>query len=171
MAGSPSDRTYIAALWEHPNLCVSFFGAQYHTVEGQRLYEEAGIQAELEAALAAAHSEGLLLARPLMSPEGPLLMLYWRSYEDLDCWARKLPHTRWWNWLVENAGRGVGFYHEIYQVKTAEAIYERGTTAVGPALFCATETVQAGEGRSRQRQQRFADVDAMADRPKSSEGD
>jgi hypothetical protein len=171
MTGPPSDRTYMAALWEHPNLCVSFFGAQYHSGEGQRLYEEAGIQAEVEAALAAAHSEGLLLARPLMSPEGPIVMLYWRSYEALDGWARRLPHTGWWKWLVENAGRGVGFYHEIYQVKTAEAIYERGTAAVGPALFCSTEPVQAGEGRSRQRQQRFAEASATADRPKPSEGD
>jgi len=158
-----ADRTYIAALWEQPNLCVSLFGAQYQTEEGQRLYEAAGIQPELEAALAAAHAEGLLLARQLMSPEGPLLMLYWRSYDELDRWARKLPHTRWWKWLVENAGRGVGFYHEIYQVKTAEAIYERGTAPVGPALFCSTETVKAGEGRSRERQNRFADGGTASD--------
>jgi hypothetical protein len=95
-------------------------------------------------------------------------MLYWRSYEDLDRWARKLPHTRWWKWLVENAGQGVGFYHEIYQVKTAEAIYERGTVPVGPALFCSTETVKAGEGRSRDRQQRFADASAAADSSRPS---
>src|SRR5437773_451332 len=100
MPEPPNDRTYVAALWEHPNLCVSFFGAQYRTEEGQRVYEAAGIQPEVEAALQAAHSEGLLLARPLMSPEGPLIMLYWRSYEELDRWARKLPHTRWWKWLV-----------------------------------------------------------------------
>src|SRR5437868_6653259 len=134
MPESASDRAYIAALWEHPDLCVSLFGAQYHTEEGQRLYEAAGIQPGLESDLAAAHSEGLLLARQLMSPEGPLLLLYWRSYDELDRWARKLPHTRWWKWLVENAGQGVGFYHEIYQVKTAEAVYERGTALVGPAL-------------------------------------
>jgi Monooxygenase af470-like len=152
------DETYIAALWEHPQLCVSLFGAQFHTPEGERLYAEAGIQPEVESALTAAREEGLLLVRQLMSPEGPLLMLYWRSYEELDRWARKLPHTRWWRWLIENVGQGVGFYHEIYQVKTAEAIYERGTRPVGPALFCSTETVPTGEGRSRQRQQRFADA-------------
>ena len=164
MPEPPHDQAYIAALWEHPNLCVSLFGAQFHSQEGQRLYEAAGIQPEVERALEAARAEGLLFTRPLMSPEGPLLMLYWRSYEELDRWARKLPHSRWWGWLVENAGRGVGFYHEIYQVKTAEAIYERGTLPVGPALFCSTETVQAGEGRSRARQQRFAGASGSEER-------
>jgi len=171
MPKPPSDRTYVAALWEHPDLCVSFFGAQFHSVEGQRLYEAAGIQPEVEAALAAAQPEGLLLARPLVSPEGPILMLYWSSYDDLDRWARKLPHTRWWKWLMENAGQGVGFYHEIYQAKTAEAVYERGTAPVGPALFCSTEPVQAGEGRSRQRQQRFADAGSIGDGPKPTQGE
>src|SRR5262245_49637636 len=69
------DETYIAALWEHPQLCVSLFGVQFHTPEGERLYAESGIQPEVESALAAASEEGLLLTRQLMSPEGPLLML------------------------------------------------------------------------------------------------
>jgi hypothetical protein len=67
-----------------------------------------------------------------------------------------MPHTAWWKWLVENKGRGVGFYHEVYQVKAGEAIYESGTTPVGPAVFCSTEAVPSGNGQSRQRQQRFA---------------
>ena len=57
-----------------------------------------------------------------MSPEGPLLMQYWQTYDELDRWARKQPHSRWWRWLMEHAGKGVGFYHEIYQAKAAEAI-------------------------------------------------
>jgi hypothetical protein len=152
------DQAYIAALWEYPNLCVSLFGAQFRSEEGQRLYDASGIHAELERALEAARADGLLLTRLLTSPEGPVIMLYWRSYEDLDRWARKMPHTRWWRWLVENAGKGVGFYHEIYQARTAEAIYECGTRPVGPARFCSTEVVKSGEGRSRERQQRFADA-------------
>ncbi len=158
MVEPPADQAYIAALWEHPSLCLAFFGAQYHTAEWQQLYEEAGIHKEVMASLEAAKSEGLLLSRPMMTPEGPLLMQYWRSYEDLDRWARHLPHTNWWNWLVEHAGQGVGFYHEIYQVKTAEAIYEPGTRPVGPAQFCSLQVVNRGEGKSRQRQQQFAEA-------------
>lgn len=115
---------------------------------------------EMFPALEAAKAEGLLLNRVLMSPEGPLLMQYWRSYEDLDRWARKLPHTRWWKWLLDRSGTDLGFYHEIYQVKTAEAIYERGTQAVGPALFSSIQAVKRGEGKSKERQQRFAETAA-----------
>lgn len=154
-----ANQAYIAALWEHPRLCLACFGVQYQTREGQRLYEAAGIHDAMMAALEVAKSESLLLLnRPVMAPEGPLLIQYWRSYEDLDRWSHQLPHLRWWQWLVENSGRGVGFYHEIYQVQAAEAIYEPGTVPVGPAQFCSVQVVQGGEGRSRQRQQQFADA-------------
>lgn len=158
MSELPVEQAYIAALWEYPTLCLAFFGVQYLTQEGQRLYEESGVHQEVFPALEAAHDSGLLLNRPMMTPEGPLLMQYWRSYEDLERWARHLPHTRWWNWLIDNQGKGVGFYHEIYQLKTAEAIYERGTQPVGPALFCSLHSVEPGEGKSKERQQRFAEA-------------
>ena len=85
----------------------------------------------------------LLLNRFVMSPEGPLLLQYWRSYDALDTWARTQPHSSWWRWLLDNAGENLGFYHEIYQARTAEAIYEHGTQPVGPAQFCTTEVVPA----------------------------
>lgn len=159
MAEPPADQAYIAALWEHPTLCLAFFGVQFHSRQGRQLYEEAGIHDEVMNSMEVAKSAGILLYnRPMMTPEGPLLMQYWRSYEDLDRWARQLPHMRWWNWLSEHAGEGVGFYHEIYQVKTAEAVYEPGTRPVGPAQFCSVQVVKTAEGKSRQRQQQFAKV-------------
>jgi hypothetical protein len=152
-----SESAYIAALWEHPNLCVAMFGVQFLTAAGQQRYEAAGISEQMDQALALAQSEGLLLHnRGMMSSEGPVLIQYWRSYADLDGWARSQPHSSWWRWLLDNAGEDLGFYHEIYQARTAEAIYERGTQPVGPALFCSTEQVPSGEGRSRERQERFA---------------
>lgn len=157
MVESPADSAYIAALSEHPALCVALFGVQFLSEEGRRLYDESGIEAEMEQAMEAARSHGLLLNRPLMSAEGPLLMQYWRSYDALDRWARQQPHSRWWRWLLEHEG-AIGFYHEIYQAKAAEAIYERGTCPVGPALFSALQPVQAGEGHSRARQQRFLEA-------------
>src|SRR5215470_8562769 len=110
----------------------------------------------MEQAMEAARGHGLLLNRPLMSREGPLLMQYWQSYDALDRWARQQPHSRWWRWLLEHEGT-IGFYHEIYPAK---AIYERGTRAVGPALFSALQPVKAGEGHSRERQQRFLEATA-----------
>jgi hypothetical protein len=31
MTELPADQAYIAALWEHPTLCLAFFGVQFHT--------------------------------------------------------------------------------------------------------------------------------------------
>jgi Domain of unknown function (DUF4188) len=153
----PNDSAYVAALWEHPTLCVAFFGVQFLNDESRRRYEESGIEREMADALEAARGAGLLLNRPLMSPEGPVLMQYWESYEALDRWARRQPHSAWWRWLMEHDG-SVGFYHEIYQAKAAEAIFERGTRPVGPALFSSLERVKAGEGHSRVRQQHFLEA-------------
>jgi hypothetical protein len=57
---------------------------------------------------------------------------------------------------MEHQEKGIGFYHEVYQAKAAEAIYETGTQPVGPALFSSLQRVKAGEGRSRDRQRQFA---------------
>jgi hypothetical protein len=148
---------YIAHLWEHPNLCVATFGVQFHTPEGQQKYGMSGITEEMGPALEAAKDAGFLYQQQLMAEGGAVLLQYWQSYDHLDRWARTLPHMRWWRWLLENAGDDISFYHEIYQVKKAEAIYEKGCRPVGPALFTTTSTVGAGEGQSKQRQQRFAD--------------
>jgi hypothetical protein len=158
MSTAGTSTAYIARLWEHPSLCVSLFGVQFLTDAGRERYESSGVGQEVFSSIEGAMGEGLLLARPLMSDEGPVIMQYWRSYDDLDRWARKLPHSRWWRWLLENVGDDLGFYHEIYQARTAEAIYETGTRPVGPALFCTTEEVKGGEGRSRDRQRRFAEA-------------
>jgi hypothetical protein len=109
-------------------------------------------------ALEAAKSEGFLHQQQLMAEGSGVLLQYWRSYDELDRWARTLPHMRWWRWLLENAGSDHSFYHEIYQVKTAEAVYEKGCRPVGAALFTTTSTVSPGEGQSKQRQQRFAEA-------------
>jgi hypothetical protein len=86
--------TTIAHLWEQPRLCLAIFGVQFHTPEGQRRYDASGITEEMMPALEAARDEGQFLNRIVTSKEGPLLLQHWRSYEDLDAWARKLPHMR-----------------------------------------------------------------------------
>ncbi len=159
-AASGYEGASIAHLWEHPKLCVAIFGVQFHTPEGQQRFSESGIMDEVFPALEAAKAEGHLLTRPVTAEGGALLIQYWRSYDDLDRWARKQPHMRWWRWLLQNAGADLSFYHEIYQVKTAEAIFEKGCTPVGPALFSATSVVTAGEGQSKERQRRFAEAAA-----------
>ena len=167
MTGIPHDQAYIAKLWAHPRLCLALFGIQFHTPEGRHRYDEAGIQAELDLALAEAIQEGILLQnRAMETSEGPVLLQYWTSYDDLDNWARSLPHSRWWKWLLDNTGPELSFYHEIYQAKTAEAIFEKGCKPVGPAVFCDVMIAHGGEGRSKERQQRFAEAAALHSAPR-----
>jgi hypothetical protein len=157
---APTDSAYIAHLWEHPQLTLAIFGMQVHTPEGQALYEAAGIPQQMQEALAQA--EGLLCVRDFPEGNGGLQLQYWRSHEDLARFARHLPHMAWWKWLNNHRGQGFGFYHEIYQCKTAEAVFETGTLPVGPALFCETSAVTDGEGRSQERQHRFIEVAAQS---------
>jgi hypothetical protein len=110
----------------------------------------------MEASLAEA--EGLLGVRIFGESTGGLQLQYWRSHEDLARFARTMPHTAWWKWLNQNRGKGFGFYHEIYQCRTAEAIFETGTLPVGPGLFCTTSTITGGEGRSQERQRQFLEA-------------
>ena len=82
----------IAHPWEHPDLCLAIFGVQFHTPTGQDLFETPGITEEMEPALKAAKGAGFLHQELLLAEEGAVLMQYWRSYDDLDRWARTLPH-------------------------------------------------------------------------------
>src|SRR5262245_24353909 len=116
----PTDRPYIAHLSEYPPLTVAIFGMQVHTPEAYAMYEAAGIPAQMEQALAQA--EGLLAVRMFTEGNGGLQLQYWRSHEDLARFARQMPHTAWWKWLMNHVGQGFSFYHEIYQCQTAEAI-------------------------------------------------
>lgn len=130
MTEDVAETTFIARLWEYPTLCIGLFGVQFQTADGQCLYNTNGIGEELAATLAA-RPDGLLHTRHLMSREGPLIMVYWRSYGDLDRWAQSQSHARWWRWLIENTGQGVVFYHEVYQARAAEAVYEPCAQPVG----------------------------------------
>src|SRR6478752_10482242 len=94
----------IAHLWEHPDLCVAIFGVQFHTPVGQQRYEASGITEQMGPAHEAARDAGFLHQERLMGEGSGVLLQYWRSYDDLDRWARQLPHMEWWSWLLENAG-------------------------------------------------------------------
>jgi hypothetical protein len=156
---STSDRVpsgYIAHLWEHPQLVVAVFESQVYTPEGGRLYAESGIVDQIMESLEQA--EGHLLTRRFATERGGVLLQYWRSFDDLERYSRTMPHTAWWRWLVKHRGQGIGFHHEIYQARTAEAIYLPGTPPVGPATFCEVEDVFGADGRSAERQRRFADA-------------
>jgi MFS family permease len=159
-ATPPPDHTYIAHLWEYPQLTIALFGLQAQTPEAYARYEAAGIPEQMAASLAQA--EGLLGLRSFQEGTTGSQLQYWRSHADLAHFARTMPHTAWWQWLNQHRGQGIGFYHEIYQCRTAEAIFEAGTLPVGPGIFCTTSRVTSGEGRSHERQRQFLDAARVA---------
>jgi hypothetical protein len=96
--------------------------------------------------------------REFQEGHGGMLLQYWRSHQDLSDYSKRMPHMAWWKWLLDHDGQGFSFYHEIYQCKSAEAIFQKGTPPIGPGTFCNLEPVSMGTNRSVQRQQRFMDA-------------
>lgn len=150
-----SEPAYMANLWEVPELTIAIFGIQVQSEEAGRMYAESGIEEELHASLA--QEPGVLCMRRFVEGSGGIQLLYWRSHRELADYSKRMPHMKWWKWLVEHDGQGLSFYHEIYQCKTAEAVFTGRTEPVGPGTFCATSPMELGSNRSQQRQDRFAE--------------
>lgn len=105
--------------------------------------------------------EGLLHVHQLVNtPISPVLIQYWRSFDDLDRFARSpdAPHLEAWkrfNATVRDSG-DVGIWHETYQVPAghAEAVFgnmpRRGLAAatgfvpVGSTAAAQTAAVRIG---------------------------
>jgi Domain of unknown function (DUF4188) len=72
---------------------------------------------------------GLLGYHLSMRPRGPLLVQYWRSFEQLDKFSRdkEQPHLEAWRAFNRRIGKSgqVGIWHETYQVRAGayESVY------------------------------------------------
>jgi hypothetical protein len=55
------------------------------------------------------------------------VLQYWRSFDDLDAWSRRPPHSEWWRSAVERMRlrKDFGVYHETFLVRSPdiESIY------------------------------------------------
>lgn len=153
----------IAHLWEYPRLTIGIFGMDASSPEALVAFEAEGILAQMEDALR--REDGLLHVRSFREGSAGVLLQYWRSHDDLARFARRAPHADWWRWRREHADLGLAFWHEIYQCRTAEALYEAGAPIAGPAAFATTSEIVTGSGHSRERQRRFADAARSAPAP------
>ena len=47
---------------------------------------------------------------------------YWRSFDELEAWVRRPPHSEWWRKAVERMRRrrDIGVYHEAFLVRAAD---------------------------------------------------
>jgi hypothetical protein len=72
---------------------------------------------------------GLLGYRSINTFPGPMVIHYWRSFEDLERFSRQTdaPHAGPWRKFVKNVGTSgdVGIWHETYKVRAGEyeAVY------------------------------------------------
>lgn len=86
--------------------------------------------------------KGMLGYRMAFAGDGPVLIQYWRSFEQLDRFARNAddPHLEPWRRYNREIGRSgdVGVWHETYKVRAGEyeAIY---TNMPRVGLAAATE--------------------------------
>jgi hypothetical protein len=50
------------------------------------------------------------------------VLQYWRSFDDLDSWSRRPPHSEWWRSAVERMRlkEDLGVYHEAFLVRPSE---------------------------------------------------
>lgn len=66
------------------------------------------------------------------------VLQYWRSFDDLEQWSHRPPHSEWWREAVERMRRkgDFGIYHEVFVVPRAaiESIY-LNCEPVGLAAF------------------------------------
>ena len=84
------------------------------------------------------------------SPRAPVLIQYWRSFEDLDRFARdpEMPHLGPWRKFVKDVryDGDVGIWHETFKVRAGEYEAVYGNMPV-VALAKATKHVPVGKGR------------------------
>jgi hypothetical protein len=87
----------------------------------------------------------------------PMIVQYWRSFEQLEAYARAHDESHWPAWVAFNkrigGSRGdVGIWHETYRVAAGqyEAIYS-GMPAMGLATVGKLVTISASQNSARER--------------------
>jgi hypothetical protein len=111
-----------------PELCLVRFGLiarRWSAVPHVR-----GLARDLDRAAAEARRSGAGLLQAERFASGlrhRVALQYWRSFEALEAWSRRPPHSDWWRRAVERMRRrgDLGVYHEAFLVPSpgVESIY------------------------------------------------
>ena len=135
----------------YPDLVVIYLGMQARSIRGASTILQFGpkIQRAVEA-----KPDGLLLHESLMFSLFPLhvgMRQYWKSFDDLETWAKALPHQSWWRGFLKDTG-GTGFWHEAYFRRGGmEAIYDGLAGRIGLAAFAPVVEAHGPLFTARQR--------------------
>ncbi len=117
----------IARLPESVNeLCLLRLGLQLRRLSG--LPYARRLKRALDESVREASGQGLLLSESFKLAWNHFgLLQYWRSFEELEAWSRRPPHSEWWREAVERMRTkgDFGIYHETFLVprERIESIY------------------------------------------------
>ncbi len=107
----------------YPDLVVIYLGMRVNMLTGLKTL--LGLGPQIQQAVKD-KPDGLLLHEDLiwsLVPPHLGMRQYWRDFESLEKWSRSLPHQKWWQDFVRDAG-GTGFWHETYFLRGGmESIY------------------------------------------------
>ncbi len=140
----------------YPDLVVIYLGMQARSLRGVGTILKLGpqIQKAVEA-----KPDGLLLHENLLFSLVPLhvgMRQYWRSFDELEKWAKLLPHQTWWQNFLKDPG-GTGFWHETYFRRGGiEAIYDATGSRIGLSAFAPVVDAHGPLFSARERAERGA---------------
>ena len=138
-----------------PELCLIRLGIQSRGLRGFAYAIGVGRAIARSAKEAIASGAGLLHSERFLAGRGHFGVLqYWQSFESLEAWSHRPPHSEWWREAVDRMRtRGdFGIYHETYLVPRdrIESIYLNCRPA-GLAAFGATGEPAGADANSRGR--------------------
>lgn len=149
-------------LSEFPDLVVIYLGMRVNVIMGLKTL--LGFGPKITNSVNA-KPEGLLRHENFMLslfPPHAGMRQYWRSFDDLERWARSDPHRQWWKQFLRDSG-GTGFWHETYFMRGGmEAVYDDIPQPLGFSAFARVETAKGGMFSARQRAGRGGEDTAPA---------
>lgn len=136
-------------------LCLVRVGIQTKGLRGLLFARKIAKDIDRSAAEAVQSGTGLLLSERFLFGLGHFGVLqYWRSFDELEAWSHRPPHSEWWRQAAERIRtRGdLGIYHEAYLVprERVESIF-LNCEPTGLAAFGATADPVGADTNSRGR--------------------
>jgi hypothetical protein len=135
----------------YPDLVVIYLGMRANTLRGFCTLLATGPKISSSVA---GNPEGLLAHETLTYSIFPLhlgMRQYWRSFDDLELFAKSDPHKQWWSQFLKDP-KGVGFWHETYFIGGGfESVYDNIPTPFGFSQFAPVVPASGRMFSARQR--------------------
>jgi len=109
-------------------LCLVRLGIQVKSLSAWLFARRLRLEIAVSARAAAVSGAGLLSSESFAIAINHFgVFQYWRSFDELEAWVRRPPHSEWWRKAIERMRRrqDFGIYHEAFLVRATdlESIY------------------------------------------------